>query len=135
MGRFWDALYSNPVDYEDLHSFFSPDAHYEDVPAPDLGADGPAAVVYRLKVGIDPVPDRRHELHRMVGEGDTVVTEHTETWHFRTGEEVALPFVSVMEVRDGKIALWKDYSNLDTLIQGAPQWWLDHIYAQPWPPP
>jgi len=44
-----------------------------------------------------------------------------------TGEHVALPFVSVMELRDAKITRWWDYFNLATLLDGAPQWWLDHI--------
>jgi len=39
----------------------------------------------------------------MVAEGDTVVTEHAETWHWHTGEQVTLPFVSVQELRDGSI--------------------------------
>ena len=40
---------------------------------------------------------------------------------------VALPFVSVMEIADGRIRLWHDYSNLDTLLKNAPQWWMEHI--------
>ena len=47
--------------------------------------------------------------------------------HPDTGEHVALPFVSVMELRDGKITRWWDYFNLPTLLDAAPQWWLDHI--------
>jgi hypothetical protein len=38
-----------------------------------------------------------------------------------------LPFVSVMELRDGKITRWWDYFNLPTLLDAAPQSWLDHI--------
>ena len=68
-----------------------------------------------------------HAIHRMVAEGNTVMTEHTETWHFHSGEIVALPFVSVMEIRDGMIALWRDYSDMNTLLSKAPQWWLEHI--------
>ena len=36
-------------------------------------------------------------------------------------------FVSVMELRDGKITRWWDYFNLATLLDAAPPWWLDHI--------
>ena len=65
----------------------------------------------------------------MIAEGPTVMVEHTETWHFHTGEVVALPFVSVMEVEGGMIRLWRDYWDVNTLMSRAPQWWLDHIMA------
>ena len=57
-----------------------------------------------------------------MSDGDVVVTEHVEEWFWPTGEHVALPYVSVMELRDE----W-DYWNLPTLMDGASQWWLDHI--------
>ena len=44
-----------------------------------------------------------------------------------TGEVVALPFVSVMELRDGMITLWRDYWDLNTLMNNVPQWWIEHI--------
>jgi limonene-1,2-epoxide hydrolase len=90
-------------------------------------ARGPGAVAKRLRIGHEPVERFTHVVHRMIAEGSTVMTEHTETWHFHTGEVVALPFVSVMEIGDGKIRLWHDYSNLDTLLKGAPAWWMEHI--------
>jgi len=31
------------------------------------------------------------------------------------------------KLRDGKITRWWDYFNLATLLDTAPQWWLDHI--------
>jgi len=63
----------------------------------------------------------------VVAEGDLVVTEHVEQWRFHTGEVVDHPFTSVMEVRDGRIVRWHDYSNLPNLLDHAPQWWLEHI--------
>lgn len=124
--RFWNDVYV-ARDYDAVGRYFAADGVYVDVPVPDSAATGPQAVAMRLRIGHEPVERFEHVIHRMVAEGDTVVTEHTETWHFHTGEVVALPFVSVMEVRDGMIRLWRDYSNLDTLLSGAPQWWLEHI--------
>jgi limonene-1,2-epoxide hydrolase len=65
----------------------------------------------------------------MVADETTVVTEHTEDWCFADDHVVALPFVSIHVLRGGKIALWRDYSNMDTLLSKAPAWWLDHIMA------
>ena len=123
--RFWQDLYAR--EFEKLGNYFADDAHYEDVPTPDSGAVGPAAVIARLRIGLEPIEKYVHHTHRMVSEGDTVVTEHTEDWHFHTGEIVSLPFVSIHVIREGKISLWRDYWDLSTLMSGAPQWWIDRL--------
>ena len=125
--QFWKDLYEHR-DYDKCGSYFAEDGLYRDVPAPDHGAVGPKQVSGRLKIGLSVIDGQVHHLHRMVAEGDTVITEHTEDWHFKTGEVVSLPFVSVQVLNeDGKIKLWSDYFNLDTLLSQAPKWWLDHI--------
>ena len=30
-------------------------------------------------------------------------------------------------VKDGKIALWRDYWDLGTLMAQAPQWWIERL--------
>ena len=96
-------------------------------PAPDAGATGPENVVKRLRIGLDPVARFEHDIHRTIAEGDTVVVEHTETWHFETDEKIVNHFVTVHEIRDGLIALWRDYWDIGTLMGQAPKWWLDRI--------
>ena len=123
--EFWKTLYER--DFDALASFIAPDGHYEDVPAPDGGAVGPENVVKRLKIGLEPIDRQEHHLHRMVAEGDTVITEHTEDWYWHTGEKVSLPFVSVHVIEDGKIKVWRDYWDLGTLMGGAPQWWIERL--------
>ena len=56
-----------------------------------------------------------------------MILEHVEEWQFHTGERILHPFVTVMEVRDGKIVRWHDYSNIGNVIDHAPQWWLERI--------
>jgi limonene-1,2-epoxide hydrolase len=126
VARFWREVYENR-DYDRVGQFFAEDGLYEDVPAPDFGARGPKAVAKRLRIGHEPVERFEHEIHRMIAEGNTVITEHTETWFFHTGEVAALPFASVMEIEDGMIRLWRDYSDMNTLMSKVPQWWLEHI--------
>ena len=46
-------------------------------------------------------------------------------------ESDTLPFVSIQVITGGKISLWRDYSNMDTLLSKAPKWWLEHI-MQAW---
>ena len=122
---FWETLYVR--DWEKLAGFFSEESHYEDVPTPDPGADGPANIVKRLKIGLEPIERQEHAIHRLVAEGDTVVTEHTETWHFDADHVVALPFVTIHAVEGDTIVLWRDYWDLGTLMSGAPAWWIERL--------
>jgi len=121
----WAALYRK--DWEGVASRIADDGHYEDVPAPDPGADGPANVVKRLRIGLDPIVRFEHDIHRVVAEDENVVVEHTETWHFETGEKLVNQFTTIHVVENGKIKLWRDYWDLNTMMAQAPQWWLERI--------
>jgi limonene-1,2-epoxide hydrolase len=122
----WDALYRR--DWDAIAGFFDARSEYTDVPSPaDDVARGPALIVARLRLGLERISGYEHDLRLMVADGDTVVTEHTETWHWHTGEQVTLPFVSVHELRDGTIVRWWDYWDLQTLMGAAPDWWIEHV--------
>jgi ketosteroid isomerase-like protein len=125
LSRLWNCLYEK--DWEGLKACLTDDCFYEDVPAPDAGAKGPDNIVKRLRIGLDHVSRFEHDIHRVVGEADSVLIEHTETWHFETGEKVVNAFVTVHELRDGKVALWRDYWDLGTLMAQAPKWWIEAI--------
>jgi limonene-1,2-epoxide hydrolase len=122
---FWRALAAR--DFDACGDFFTADGHYTDVPAPEEGARGPAAIAARLELGLGPL--ERYVLRdgSIVADGDMVITEHEEEWYWGTGEQVVLPFVSVMEVRDGKLTRWWDYWDMQTLMNAAPEWWVEHI--------
>ncbi len=123
--RFWGDLARR--DFDAVGAYFTPDGHYTDVPAPEEGAFGPAEVAARLRLGLEPLAN--YELHDgpIVADGDLVITEHGETWHWESGESVTLPFVSVHEIRDGQIVRWHDYFDLNTLLSAAPEAWITHI--------
>ncbi|MGI9592844.1 MAG: limonene-1,2-epoxide hydrolase family protein [Myxococcota bacterium] len=121
----WAALYRK--DWDGVAARIADDGHYEDVPAPDAGADGPENVVRRLRIGLDPIVRFEHDVHRVVAEDDDVVVEHTETWHFETGEKLVNQFTTIHVVENGKIKLWRDYWDLNTMMGQAPQWWLERI--------
>jgi limonene-1,2-epoxide hydrolase len=63
----------------------------------------------------------------MIANEHNVVTEHTETWHWASGETVTLPCVSVQDLSDGVIVRWWDYWDLSTLMNAAPATWIEHI--------
>jgi ketosteroid isomerase-like protein len=128
VARFWETLYRK--DWDAIAAFFADDAEYTDVPTPDDDvARGPAAIVARLRLGLDPVEEMIHHPKLVVAEDDTVITEHAEEWRFHTGERAVVRFCSVHEFRDDLIVRWWDYPDLDALLNNAPKWWLDHIMA------
>jgi limonene-1,2-epoxide hydrolase len=123
--RFWDDLYAHRLDR--MASYFTEDAIYDDVPIPAARVVGPAKIARKLEIGFARVPRHVHHLHRMVADEGCVITEHTEDWCFAEDHVVSLPFVSIQEIEGGKIRLWRDYSNMETLLSAAPQWWLEHV--------
>jgi ketosteroid isomerase-like protein len=126
VNEFWETLYRRDLDH--LSTFFTPAATYTDVatPADDL-AVGPEQIVARLGLGIKKLEKYTHTPILMVGEGDTVVTEHIENWGWHTGETVSFGFVSIHELIDGQIDRWTDYWDLQTLLNSAPGWWIEEI--------
>ena len=124
--QFWDALAAR--DWEGMQAMLTDDAHYTDVGVPGPGGHGPEGVLRRLRIGIESLEGYEHlPGTNMVAEGDLVMTEHTERWVFGSGEVIDHSFVSVTELRGGKICRWHDYSNIANITENAPAWWLEHI--------
>ena len=124
---FWASLYDR--DWERIRSFFGPESIYYDVPTgPSSAGVGPDSIEARLRLGLEGLASYHHRTG-VVAEGpDGVdVTEHTEVWTWESGETVTLPFVSVQRITDGTIILWKDYWDLQTLMQGAPEEWRNRL--------
>lgn len=123
---FWEALYAR--DWPRIRSFFADDSIYYDVPVgPAAAGRGPDSIEARLRLGLEGLASYSHEPGVTVANGDTVVTEHAETWVWESGDTVTLPFVSVQKVRDEKIVLWKDYWDQQTLMDAAPASWHERL--------
>ena len=126
---FWTALYAR--DWDGMKTFFDEDSIYYDVPTtPASAAKGPENIVRRLNYGLGNLASYVHAPGRrtVIADGDVVMTEHTELWTFKTGEKVALPFVSVQHLRGEVISLWRDYWDLGVL-RTAPAGWQAELAA------
>ena len=123
---FWNDLYAR--DFDGVGAYFTDDGEYTDVATPpDDVARGPAQIAARLRLGLEPLSSLSHDVRLIVCDGDVCVTEHVEHWEWPTGEHASLPFVSVQELRNGKLVRWFDYWDLATLMNNAPAWWVEHI--------
>ena len=56
----------------------------------------------------------------IVGEGNVVLTERVDVFVLPT-TTIELPVMGTFEVRDGKIAAWRDYFDLNQYMQQLPQ--------------
>jgi ketosteroid isomerase-like protein len=127
--RLWQLLYER--DFDGVGALFADDGEYTDMPTPpDDVARGPQQIAARLRLGLEPLQAITHKVRSLVAEGDTVVTEHVEIWDWPSGEHAELPFVSMHEVRDGRIVRWWDYWDMATLMNNAPAWWVEHIMEE-----
>ncbi len=122
---YWAAHFRR--DWDAMMAFFTDDVHYDDIGAAGAGARGPEELINMLRLGLDPLDAYIHHPRQMVAQGDVVVTEHAEEWQFHTGEAFTHPYVSIFTFRDGKIARWHDYSNLENITANVPQWWIEHV--------
>jgi limonene-1,2-epoxide hydrolase len=121
----WQAL--SRRDWDAVKTFLSDDCLYVDMPLPAAAARGPANIVKRLKIGLEPLASYVNHDGPLVADGGTVMYEHSETWEWRTGETAVLRFVSVHQVRDDRITLWKDYWDMGALVNFAPSTWMDEL--------
>lgn len=97
-------------DKEAILEAFTDDAVYHNMPMqPATGKVQIAALLdFILPQGADGI---RFEIKHIVGDGDIVLTERTDT--FTTGErKITLDVMGVFELRDGKIAAWRDYFDM-----------------------
>lgn len=126
--RMWSCVYAR--DWDNLRQLIADGCEFEDMPAPDSGAVGPDNIVERLRIGFDLIERFEHHVFRIVAEDRSVIVEHRERWHFKTGETVENHLVSVHEVSGGKVSLWRDYWDINSMISNAPQWWIEAVAAE-----
>ena len=89
------------------------DMEYDNVPMGKVyGPSGVHGILDPMVGGLDEV---EFVVHRQLASGNVVLNERSD--RFRTGETwLDLPVAGVFEVNDdGRITLWRDYFDLETL--------------------
>jgi limonene-1,2-epoxide hydrolase len=114
----WRAL--SRRDWDALATFLADDCLYVDMPVPVLAARGPQDIVKRLQMGLASLAGYENHDGLLVSNGPDVIYEHSETWTFATGEQGVLRFVTVHKVVEGKVTVWKDYWDMNSLVSFAP---------------
>lgn len=122
----WTALSAR--DWEAVKSQLADNCIYTDMPVgPAASARGPEDIVKRLKIGLEPLASYVNHDGVLIADRGSVMYEHSETWEWQTGETAVLRFVSVHQVENGLITLWKDYWDMGALVNFAPSTWMDDL--------
>jgi len=98
-------------DVDELMGFFTEDAIYHNMPM--SAVQGTTAVRGVLDMFLKPAQSVEFAMLNIASAGDTVFTERLDA--FVIGDRrVELPIAGVFDLRDGKIAAWRDYFDLAT---------------------
>jgi len=102
------AVWSN-VDPDDIAEFFTDDAVYHNIPMDPLtGRDTIKSFIAGFAGSAEQIDFR---VRNIVAHGNVVLTERVDVFVMPNGK-VELPVMGAFEVRDGKIAAWRDYFDL-----------------------
>ena len=107
----WEAM-----DQPRILDAFTDDALYHNMPMPP--ASGKDAIKALLGFILGPAKSVKFDIKKIVAEGDVVLTERVDT--FLMGDKtVALEVMGAFELRDGKIAAWRDYFDMASWTKQA----------------
>jgi limonene-1,2-epoxide hydrolase len=105
-------------DYDTALDLLTEDIEYQNMPLPAV--HGRQAVKDTLEMLLATAKASEWVVHREASAGDVVLNERTDRF-LVDGRWLELPVAGVFEVRDGRIALWRDYFDLQTIMaQMAP---------------
>ena len=102
------AAWSN-LDVDAITAFFTDDAVYHNIPmSPVTGRDAIKSFIAGFAGGAETIDFR---VHNIVADGSVVLTERVDVFVMPNGK-VELPVMGTFELRDGKIAAWRDYFDM-----------------------
>jgi len=102
------AVWSN-VNPDEIAEFFSDNAVYHNIPMDPLtGRDAIKTFIAGFAGSAKQIDFR---VNYIVADGDVVLTERVDVFELPNGK-VELPVMGTFEVKDGKIAAWRDYFDM-----------------------
>jgi limonene-1,2-epoxide hydrolase len=100
-------------DLDAIVGAFTNDAVYHNMPIePVVGPEAIGTFIEGFLAGVDKVT---FEVRNIAAQGDVVLTERVDVFE-APGTRIELPVMGAFEVRDGRIAAWRDYFDLQTFM-------------------
>ena len=94
-------------DADKVGAYFTDDAVYHNIPMDPI--NGKAAIIAAVGGWKNMMLSDGWDVLHQVTSGDVVMNERVDKFTSTTGKKIALPVAGVFELRDGKIAAWRDY--------------------------
>lgn len=112
------GLFGAGASIDEIVARFTDDAVYHNIPVdPVVGHD---EIRGMLGMFLAPGASIEFRVRHIVADGDVVLTERVDV--FRMGDAtIELPVMGTFEVRDGLIAAWRDYFDLNQYMSQLPQ--------------
>jgi limonene-1,2-epoxide hydrolase len=102
-------------DLDAIVGAFTDDAVYHNIPLdPVVGPEAIRAFIEGFIGGVDSVEFR---VRHIAASGDVVLTERVDVF-VSPGKRIELPVMGTFELRDGRIAAWRDYFDLQQFMSG-----------------
>jgi limonene-1,2-epoxide hydrolase len=102
--------FAKGANVDEIVEYFTDDAVYHNMPVdPAVGHEAIRAVFSMFTTGVERI---EFKVLNMVGDGDVVLTERVDVFVL-PNVTIELPVMGTFEVRDGKIAKWRDYFDLN----------------------
>ena len=102
-------------DLDAIVAAFTDDAVYHNIPLdPVVGPDAIRTFIEGFIGGMDSVEFR---VLNIAAAGDVVLTERVDVF-LAPGKRIELPVMGTFELRDGRIAAWRDYFDLQSFMDG-----------------
>jgi limonene-1,2-epoxide hydrolase len=105
-------------DLDEILGYFTDDAVYHNIPM--TAATGKDEIRAVLEMFVPDSPEIEFSMLNVAASGSVVFTERVDRMSIG-GNRVAVPVAGVFEVRDGKIAAWRDYFDMQQFLSGADQ--------------
>ena len=100
-------------DLDAIVGAFTDDAVYHNIPIdPVVGPEAIRTLIEGFIGGVDSV---EFQVRAIAAEGDVVLTERVDVFS-APGKRIELPVMGTFEVRDGRIAAWRDYFDLQSFM-------------------
>lgn len=107
------------LDYDSALALIAPDCEYTNIPMGTV--QGPEGVRSVLEPFFSPTLSNEFRILRSGGVGDTVFNERLDRHQLGPDRWAELPVAGIMEVKNGQIAVWRDYFDVATLVRQWPE--------------
>jgi limonene-1,2-epoxide hydrolase len=100
-------------DLDALMAFFTDDAVYHNIPVdPVTGTEAIRATIEGFTAGVEAI---EFQVRNIAAHGEVVLTERVDVFTL-PGRTISLPVMGTFEVRDGRIAAWRDYFDMNQFM-------------------